>query len=134
MPLHILGKSLDHLGDFPYKDPAEVRFLKPALFVRGTKSKYVPDEVIPLIGQFFPMFELVDIEAGHWVISENPEAFRQGERDPLCLPHLRSMFAYWLDGSCGSIPGTQGVVAGAINPCDDVLGRVYMDVCTALFL
>lgn len=79
VPLPILAKALDHLGDFPFKDPGEVRFLKPALFVRGTKSKYVPDEVIPLIGQFFPKFELVDIDAGHWVISENPEAFRQGE-------------------------------------------------------
>lgn len=79
MPLHILAKSLDHLGDFPFKNPSEVRFVKPALFVRGTLSKYVPDEVIPLIGQFFPMFELVDIDAGHWVISEKPEEFRQGE-------------------------------------------------------
>lgn len=79
MPLHILAKALDHLGDFPYKNPSEARFVKPALFVRGTRSKYVPDEVIPAIGQFFPMFELVDIDAGHWLISENPEAFRQGE-------------------------------------------------------
>lgn len=77
VPLHVLAKALDHLGDFPFKDPSEVRFVKPALFIRGTHSKYVPDEVIPLIGQFFPKFELVDVEAGHWVISENPEAFRQ---------------------------------------------------------
>ncbi|GAB1314311.1 hypothetical protein MFIFM68171_04521 [Madurella fahalii] len=77
VPLHILAKALDHLGDFPYKDPSEARFIKPALFVRGTRSKYVPDEVIPAIGQFFPMFELVDVDAGHWLISENPEAFRQ---------------------------------------------------------
>ncbi|KAK0739187.1 Alpha/Beta hydrolase protein [Apiosordaria backusii] len=77
VPLSIIGKALDHLGDFPFKDPREVRFEKPALFVRGTKSKYVPDEVIPLIGQFFPRFELVDVEAGHWLISENPEAFRR---------------------------------------------------------
>ncbi|KAJ4306513.1 hypothetical protein N0V88_001317 [Collariella sp. IMI 366227] len=76
VPLSILAKALDHMGDFPFKNPSEVRFAKPALFVRGTMSKYVPDEVIPLIGQFFPMFELVDVEAGHWVISENPEAFR----------------------------------------------------------
>ena len=55
-----------------------MRFSKPALFIRGTKSRYVPDEVIPIIGQFFPRFELVDVDAGHWVISENPEAFRQG--------------------------------------------------------
>ncbi|KAK4193076.1 Alpha/Beta hydrolase protein [Podospora australis] len=77
VPLNIIGKALDNLGDFPFKNPGDVRFLKPALFVRGTKSKYVPDEVIPLIGQFFPKFELVDVEAGHWLISENPEAFRR---------------------------------------------------------
>ncbi|KAK3297562.1 Alpha/Beta hydrolase protein [Chaetomium fimeti] len=77
VPLPILARALDHLGDFPFKSPAEVRFAKPALFVRGTQSKYVPDEVIPLIGQFFPMFELVDVDAGHWVISEKPEAFRE---------------------------------------------------------
>lgn len=78
MPLDILGRSLDNLGDFPYKNPGEVRFEKPALFVRGTKSKYVPDEVLPLIGEFFPRFRLVDVDAGHWLISEQPEAFRQG--------------------------------------------------------
>ncbi|SPQ21702.1 197ff6fc-5d0e-4840-8e87-4e825b11f733 [Thermothielavioides terrestris] len=77
VPLHILAKALDHMGDFPFKDPNEARFAKPSLFIRGTQSKYVPDELIPLIGQFFPLFELVDVEAGHWVISEKPEAFRQ---------------------------------------------------------
>lgn len=75
VPLGVLGKSLDNLGDFPFKDPAQRRFEKPALFVRGTRSKYVPDEVIPLIGQFFPRFTLVDIDAGHWLISEKPEEF-----------------------------------------------------------
>ncbi|RQM04889.1 hypothetical protein DH86_00002675 [Scytalidium sp. 3C] len=73
----ILGTGLDNLGDFPYKNPDEKRFNKPALFVRGTKSHYVADEAIPIIGRFFPKFELVDIEAGHWVISEQPEAFRK---------------------------------------------------------
>lgn len=82
VPLGVLGKALDHMGDFPYKDPAQAQFKKPALFVRGTKSKYVPDEVIPVIGQFFPKFELADVEAGHWVISENPEGFRAGEYFP----------------------------------------------------
>lgn len=33
---------------------------------------------LPIIGKFFPKFELVDIDAGHWVISEQPEAFRKG--------------------------------------------------------
>ncbi|KAK1770572.1 hypothetical protein QBC33DRAFT_576229 [Phialemonium atrogriseum] len=77
VPLNILAKTLDNLGDFPYKDPSQVRFEKRALFIRGTHSKYVPDEVLPVIGQFFPRFELADIEAGHWLISEKPEAFRE---------------------------------------------------------
>jgi len=82
VPLRILAAALDNLGDFPYKNPDEVRFEKPALFVRGTQSKYVPDEALPIIGRFFPRFELADIDAGHWVISEQPEAFRRG-----MLPH-----------------------------------------------
>jgi pimeloyl-ACP methyl ester carboxylesterase len=79
VPLKILGVSLDNLGDFPFKDPEEVRFEKPALFVRGTQSKYVPDEALPVIGKFFPRFRLADIDAGHWVISEKPEDFRRGK-------------------------------------------------------
>ncbi|ETS76722.1 hypothetical protein PFICI_12109 [Pestalotiopsis fici W106-1] len=75
VPLGIISKELDNMGDFPFKDPEQVRFEKPALFVRGTKSKYVPDEAIPLIGRFFPRFQMVDIDAGHWVISEKPEPF-----------------------------------------------------------
>jgi pimeloyl-ACP methyl ester carboxylesterase len=78
VPLEILGKNLDKLGDFPYKDPESVRYEKPALFVRGTQSKYVPDEAIPIIGRFFPRFSMVDIDCGHWVTSEKPEDFRQG--------------------------------------------------------
>ncbi|UKZ57978.1 hypothetical protein TrVGV298_011839 [Trichoderma virens] len=77
VPLDILGRSLDHLGDFPYKSPGEARYTKPSLFVRGTQSKYVPDDVLPIIGQFFPRFRLADVDAGHWLISEQPEAFRQ---------------------------------------------------------
>ncbi|KAG9232978.1 prolyl oligopeptidase-like protein [Amylocarpus encephaloides] len=76
VPLKILGVALDNLGDFPFRDPGEVRFEKPALFVRGTRSKYVPDEALPIIGQFFPRFRLADIDAGHWVISEKPAEFR----------------------------------------------------------
>ncbi|KAH8598046.1 Alpha/Beta hydrolase protein [Bisporella sp. PMI_857] len=78
VPLKILGGALDNLGDFPFKDPDAVRFEKPTLFVRGTQSPYVPDEALPIIGKFFPRFELADIDCGHWVISEKPEDFRRG--------------------------------------------------------
>ncbi|KAH6658388.1 prolyl oligopeptidase-like protein [Truncatella angustata] len=75
VPLGIISRELDNMGDFPFRDPDKVRFEKPALFVRGTRSKYIPDEAIPLIGRFFPRFQMADIDAGHWVISEKPEPF-----------------------------------------------------------
>ena len=78
IPLKTLAASLHHMGDFPFKNSDEARYNKPTLFVRGTRSHYVADEALPLIGQFFPKFELKDIDSGHWVISEKPEAFRQG--------------------------------------------------------
>lgn len=77
VPIDILAKSLDAMMDFPYTNPDEIRYEGPTLFVRGTRSHYVADETLPIIGRFFPRFELRDIEAGHWVISENPEMFRQ---------------------------------------------------------
>ncbi|KAF1915534.1 Alpha/Beta hydrolase protein [Ampelomyces quisqualis] len=75
IPVKILTDALDNMADFPFTDPDERRFNKRALFVRGTKSHYVSDETLPIIGRFFPRFELRDIEAGHWVISEKPEEF-----------------------------------------------------------
>ncbi|KAI5862852.1 alpha/beta-hydrolase [Durotheca rogersii] len=78
IPLGILARALPRLGDFPFKDPALARFPGPALFVRGTRSPYVPDDVLPLVGSFFPRFRLADIDAGHWVISEKPEEFLRG--------------------------------------------------------
>jgi pimeloyl-ACP methyl ester carboxylesterase len=78
IPVKILTDALDNMADFPYTNPDETRFGKRALFIRGTKSRYVPDETLPIIGRFFPRFEVVDIESGHWVISEKPEEFIRG--------------------------------------------------------
>ncbi|KAI0019631.1 prolyl oligopeptidase-like protein [Xylariomycetidae sp. FL0641] len=75
VPLGVLGRALDHMGDFPFRDPEAARFDGPALFVRGTKSRYVADEALPVIGRFFPRFRCVDIDAGHWLISEKPQEF-----------------------------------------------------------
>ncbi|RMZ86054.1 hypothetical protein DV737_g143, partial [Chaetothyriales sp. CBS 132003] len=76
IPLRTLAKALPGLGDFPFHDPGEVRYRGPTLVVRGTKSHYVSDESLPVIGAFFPSFELIDIDCGHWVTSEKPEEFR----------------------------------------------------------
>ncbi|CAA9958031.1 Mitochondrial hydrolase [Pyrenophora teres f. maculata] len=75
IPVGTLTKALDHMADFPFKNPDEAQFSKRALFIRGTRSHYVSDETLPIIGRFFPRFELVDVDAGHWVISEKPEEF-----------------------------------------------------------
>lgn len=79
VPLSVLGESLDDMADFPWSEPGSVKYDGPTLVVRGTKSKYVSDDTIPAIKQFFPNSEIADVEAGHWLLSENPEGFRQGK-------------------------------------------------------
>ncbi|OJJ43256.1 hypothetical protein ASPZODRAFT_154719 [Penicilliopsis zonata CBS 506.65] len=77
IPVSVLGEALSEMSDFPYRDPSSVTYNGPTLFVRGTKSRYVGEETVPAIRRFFPRAQIVDVEAGHWLISENPESFRQ---------------------------------------------------------
>lgn len=72
VPFEIIGKNLDNISGFPYNG---VRWTGPSLFVRGDMSKYVPDDVFDKISTFFPRFEVKDVHAGHWLISENPKEF-----------------------------------------------------------
>lgn len=78
VPVKYLANALDNMADFPFTDPEEARWEGPTLFVRGTKSHYVADETLPIIGRFFPRFEVADVDSGHWVISEKPQEFRDG--------------------------------------------------------
>ncbi|KAL4802758.1 Alpha/Beta hydrolase protein [Aspergillus unguis] len=77
VPLSTLGSSLRGMGDFPFQKPGEKQFTGPTLIVRGTKSSYVSDDTFSAIKAFFPNSRVTDVEAGHWLISENPEAFRK---------------------------------------------------------
>ncbi|MCJ1449142.1 MAG: hypothetical protein MMC23_009661 [Stictis urceolatum] len=77
IPIHILGMALDEMGGFPFKDPDSVRYDGPTLVIRGSRSHYVPDDILPLLGRFFPRFEVRDMNSGHWVISEQPIAFKE---------------------------------------------------------
>lgn len=76
IPLRIIGKALDNgnVAIFPY-DSHYSQYKGEILFVRGTESPYVPDDILPEIGKFFPKFEVKDVKAGHWLISENPKSF-----------------------------------------------------------
>lgn len=77
IPLKLIGDSITagNIAAWPYDHNISRWSKGPALFIRGTESNYVPDEVIPDIGNYFPSFELRDVKAGHWLISENPKDF-----------------------------------------------------------
>ncbi|KAL4776883.1 Alpha/Beta hydrolase protein [Aspergillus nidulans var. acristatus] len=77
VPLSTLGASLRAMGDFPFSEPGSVQYKGPTLVIRGTKSPYVSEDTFPTIKAFFPNSKIADVEAGHWLISENPEAFRK---------------------------------------------------------
>ncbi|CDM27474.1 hypothetical protein DTO013E5_2789 [Penicillium roqueforti] len=77
VPLSIIGGALNNMADFPFKESDNLHYYGPTLFVRGTRSKYVSDDTVPAIKKFFPNAQIVDVEAGHWLISEKPEEFRQ---------------------------------------------------------
>ncbi|KAJ5115286.1 hypothetical protein NUU61_001045 [Penicillium alfredii] len=77
VPLSVIGRSLDEMADWPFSESDTIQYEGPTLFVRGTNSQYVSDDTVPAIKKFFPNAEIADVDAGHWLISENPEAFRQ---------------------------------------------------------
>lgn len=74
IPLGILNDAIvkGNISNWEF-NPWVHRFSGPSLFIRGTRSHYVADEYIPDIGNFFPNFEIRDIDAGHWVNSEKPK-------------------------------------------------------------
>ncbi|RPA83547.1 alpha/beta-hydrolase [Ascobolus immersus RN42] len=80
IPVKILGQALDNVAGFPFH-PDEEQFKKPCLFIRGTKSHYVPDETIPIIGRFFPRFRMMEVDAGHWLIAEKPLEFAKAVQE-----------------------------------------------------
>lgn len=74
VPLDILGKNLDNISGWPFNYHLS-RWSGPTDFIRGTKSAHVVDEYLAQIGMFFPRFQVDDVEAGHWLISEKPDQF-----------------------------------------------------------
>ena len=72
--LDLLRRDLDAIGGFP--DVAGATFDHPVLWVAGDRSDYVRPEHGPAMRALFPRTTLVTLKgAGHWVHSEQPEAF-----------------------------------------------------------
>ena len=80
IPLQYLSSSLDNIAKFPYKHTDKVRYERPVLFLKGSKSRYISDDTIPAINTFFPHNKLRSIDAGHWIISEKPDEFIRGPK------------------------------------------------------
>jgi esterase len=65
----------EKLGNVGLDLHAKGSFEKPTLFIRGSKSKYVPDSDWSHITQVFPKAKLETMDTGHWVQAEKPQEF-----------------------------------------------------------
>ncbi|ODQ48726.1 hypothetical protein PICMEDRAFT_14256 [Pichia membranifaciens NRRL Y-2026] len=74
VPLDIMAAQIDNVSSWPFNSD-KTRWNGPTLVVRGLKSAYVADEFLHAVALFFPRFTAVDIDAGHWLISEKPKEF-----------------------------------------------------------
>lgn len=76
--LELLHSSLSDIGDFP---APEATFDRPVLWLSGQHSTYVQPEHEPIMSAFFPRVINVTMKnAGHWIHSEQPDAFVQALR------------------------------------------------------
>ncbi|RZJ63143.1 MAG: alpha/beta fold hydrolase [Flavobacterium sp.] len=71
--LDVFTKDPDAIGDAL---PSGAKFDKPALFLKGDRSRYIKDEDEELIRSHFPQAEIIEIKnSGHWLHAENPADF-----------------------------------------------------------
>lgn len=70
--LKVITQKLSSVGvDLYYQGS----FTKPALFIKGNRSKYVLDSDVGHILEVFPLASLTSMDTGHWVQAERPQEF-----------------------------------------------------------
>jgi esterase len=75
IPLDILFRNYRNICD---AISPHAPFPGPALFLRGGKSHYVPENSLPEIRKLFPQAKIETISgAGHWVHADAPAEFLQ---------------------------------------------------------
>jgi len=74
VPLDILSDSLPDLGAFPIDGTAEdaPHFDGPALFIKGSKSRYIQEKHYPMMKRLFTQMEVVELEGSHWIHVDQP--------------------------------------------------------------
>ena len=77
--LPVIAREIERVGEaLSYSEPVQ----RPALFLRGGRSRYVKDPDMNLIQQIFPQASLQTIaDAGHWVHAEQPKEFVERVRE-----------------------------------------------------
>ncbi|WP_114907531.1 alpha/beta fold hydrolase [Ornithinimicrobium murale] len=82
--LDVLLRDLPKIGGF---EPEGGPFDHPVLWISGERSPYVQPDHRPIMEELFPRAVLVTVKgAGHWVHSEQPEAFVSVLRTFLSAP------------------------------------------------
>lgn len=77
--------GLDEIqGDYPaiMGEPAgEGAYEGPTLVLRGARSSYVTDALLPAVREVLPRAEVQTLDAGHWLHAEQPTAFQAAVTD-----------------------------------------------------
>jgi esterase len=63
-------------SDIVAEPAGEGAFDGPSLVLRGSRSNYVTDDVLPRMREVLPQAGIVTLDAGHWLHAETPEAFQ----------------------------------------------------------
>ena len=77
-----LAALTEHIGEIGEALPWHTIVDTETLFMRGDRSEYITDDDIEGINAQFPNVRLVTIpDAGHWLHSDNPDAFFDAIKD-----------------------------------------------------
>ena len=64
-------------ADIAAEPAGEGSYSGPTLVVRGSRSDYVEDALLPQVKAVLPAAQVVTLEAGHWLHAEAPKAFHE---------------------------------------------------------
>jgi pimeloyl-ACP methyl ester carboxylesterase len=74
MNVDAIAANLDAIADFPFSSETH-KFPKPALFIRGSRSRLLSEKYFEQVKAFFPRASIESLDAGHWVHNERPQQF-----------------------------------------------------------
>ncbi|KAF8135137.1 alpha beta-hydrolase [Boletus edulis] len=76
VPIDILKEGRPEIESFRYV-PGERAWSGHALFVKGSKSKFINRHNEPLMKDFFPESAIEELDTGHWIHAEMPNEFKK---------------------------------------------------------